>query len=252
MKNIRIIPRLDIKGPNVVKPVQTEALRVVGNPKILAEKYYHDGADELLYMDIVASLYQRNLDFDLLRRVTENIFIPVTVGGGIRSIQDIATVLRSGADKVAINTFAVHHPEFLVQAVRQFGAQCIVLSIEAKKQTNGTWEAFTDGGRERTGKDAVVWAKEAIELGVGEILLTSIDRDGTRLGYDQELISAIASFATVPIIAYGGASAPQDLRLALQNGVDAVAASSIFHYNNYSIVDIKKDLASHSINVRIL
>lgn len=251
MKNIRIIPRLDIKGPNVVKPVQTEALRVVGDPKILAEKYYHDGADEILYMDIVASLYQRNLDFELLRKVTENIFIPVTVGGGIRTVQDIATVLRSGADKVAINTAAINRPEFLTEAVHQFGAQCIILSIEAKQQSDGTWEAFTDGGRERTGKNAIEWAKEGIRLGVGEILLTSIDHDGTKTGYDLDLIKQVAAFAPVPIIAYGGASGPEDMNKALLAKADAVAAASIFHYNNYSIFEVKEYLKDQSINVRM-
>lgn len=143
MKNIRIISRLDIKGPNVVKPIQTEALRVVGNPKESADRYYREGADELIYLDIVASLYQRNLDFDLLKSVAENIFIPITVGGGIRSIYDISNVLRSGADKVAINTYAVKHPNFLSQAVREFGSQCIVLYVEAKKQIGGKYEVYT-------------------------------------------------------------------------------------------------------------
>ena len=147
MKNIRVIPRLDIKGPNVVKPVHTEALRVVGNPKELAKRYYEEGADELIYLDIVASLYQRNLDFDLLKSVTENIFIPVTVGGGIRTIHDINNALRSGADKVAINTYAVRRPKFLSEASREFGSQCVVLYIEAKKQKDGSYEAYTDGGR---------------------------------------------------------------------------------------------------------
>jgi len=148
MKNIRIIPRLDIKGNNVVKPVQTDALRVVGNPRELAQRYYHDGADELLYMDIVASLYQRALDIELLKTTVADIFIPVTVGGGIRSLHDITAVLRAGADKVAINTYAIHHPAFIDQAVAEFGAQCIVLSVEAQRQADGHWEAYTDGGRE--------------------------------------------------------------------------------------------------------
>src|SRR3989344_1276571 len=179
MKKIRIISRLDIKGPNVAKGVQSEGLRVVGNPRELAFKYYNDGADEIIYMDIVASLYQRNLDFDQLKSVSDNIFIPFTVGGGIRSIGDINNALRAGADKVVINTYAVKNPEFLSEAARKFGAQCIVLSVEAKKIAENKWEAYTDGGRERTGLDAVSWIKKGIELGVGEILITSIDQDGT-------------------------------------------------------------------------
>src|SRR3989344_2937347 len=185
MKTVRLIPRLDIKGSNIVKGVHTEGLRVVGHPKELALKYYQEGADEIAYMDIVASLYDRNLDFDQLRSVCDNIFIPFTVGGGIRSINDINNALRAGADKVAINTHAIHHPEFLAEAARNFGSQCIVLSIEAKKIRVNKWEAYTEGGRERTSVDVVEWARTAIDLGVGEIMLTSIDQDGTQRGYDM-------------------------------------------------------------------
>src|SRR3990167_1380635 len=177
-KNVRIIPRLDIKGPNVVKPVMTEALRIVGNPRELAYRYYKEKADEIVYMDIVASLYGRNLDLDQLKTVTEGIFIPITVGGGIRSIGDINNALRAGADKVAINTNAISHPEFLKEAVETFGAQCIVLSVDAKKQANGQYEPYTDGGREKTGKEVVPWVKKAIEMGVGEIMVASIDKEG--------------------------------------------------------------------------
>lgn len=253
MKNIRIIPRLDIKGFNVVKPVQTEALRVVGNPKELAYRYYREGADELIYLDIVASLYQRNLDFDLLKSITENIFIPITVGGGIRSIYDINNVLRSGADKVAINTYAVKHPDFLNEAVKEFGSQCIVLYVEAKKQLDGSYEVYTDGGRERTGLEAITWIKKAINLGVGEILLTSVDRDGTRCGYDIDLLKKVSSFSPIPVIAHGGAGSLDSLKEAVIDAkVDALAVSSIFHYNNFSIVKVKEFLASNNVNVRII
>jgi len=253
MKNIRIIPRLDIKGPNVVKPVQTEALRVVGEPKKLALHYYKDGADELIYLDIVASLYQRNIDFDLLKSVTENIFIPITVGGGIRSIHDINNVLRSGADKIAINTYAVKRPEFLKEAVREFGSQCIILYIEAKKQPNGNYEAYTDGGRERSGLEVISWIKKAIDLGVGEILLTSIDQDGTRRGYDIELLKKISTFSPIPVIAHGGAGKPESLKEAIIDAeVDALSISSIFHYNELSIKEIKKYLYENKINVRTI
>ncbi len=253
MKNIRLIPRLDIKGPNVVKPIQTEALRVVGNPKKLAYHYYEAGADELIYLDIVASLYQRNLDFDLLKSVAKNIFIPITVGGGIRSISDINNVLRSGADKVAINTFAVKNPNFLSQAVKEFGSQCVVLYVEAKKRAQGGYEVYTDGGREKTGLEVIAWIKKAIGLGVGEILLTSVDRDGTRGGYDIELLKKIASFSPVPLIAHGGAGSLHSFEEAVTLAkVDALGVSSAFHYNNFSISDVKNYLAKNNINVRII
>jgi cyclase len=204
-------------------------------------------------MDIVASLYQRNIDFDQLQKVTEGIFIPITVGGGIRTIQDINNVLRAGADKVAINTHAVHNPEFLKQAVAEFGSQCIVLSVEAKKLPNGTWEAYTDGGREQSGRDVVVWVQEALQLGVGEILLTSIDFDGTRRGYDLELANAITGFTKVPVVLHGGAADPASMESAVLEGkVDAVAASSIFHYNDYTIGEVKSYLQTKGINVRMM
>lgn len=252
MKNIRIIPRLDIKGSNVVKPVHTEALRVVGDPKVLAGKYYEEGADEIIYLDIVASLYQRNLDFDLLKRVTDKIFIPFTVGGGIRSIQDINNSLRAGADKVAINTYVIKNPDFLREASNEFGSQCIVLSIEAKRLSSGTWEVFTDGGRERTGLDAVEWAKRGIDLGVGEILITSIDQDGTRRGYDLELIKRISSFSPIPIITYGGSGKPEHMLDAIAAGADALSAATMFHYNEFSIKSTKEFLKNNNIPVRII
>ena len=203
-------------------------------------------------MDIVASLYQRNLDFDLLRSVASEIFIPLTVGGGIRSIHDINNALRAGADKVAINTYALGHPEFLREAVRTFGAQCIVLSVEAKKINPNSWEAYTDGGREKTGIDAVEWAKRAVDLGVGEILITSIDRDGTRRGYESELVSAITSWAPVPVIAHGGAGSSRTVaEVITKNCADAVAVSSSFHYGDLSVSGLKSDLFKDGIQVRI-
>ena len=251
MAKIRIIPRLDIKGPNVVKPVMTEALRVVGNPKGLANLYYKEGADEIIYMDIVASLYGRNLDFDQLRAVTEGIFIPFTVGGGIRSIQDVNNVLRAGADKVAINTYAVSHPKFLRQAVETFGAQCIVLSVDAKRQSDGSWEAYTDGGRERTGRDVISWVKQGLGQGVGEILIASVDRDGTRKGYEIDLIGKISSFSPVPVIVHGGAGSLDSFRKAVVDGhADALSASSVFHYKELGIRRVKNYLLSEKIDVR--
>ncbi|MFH1523279.1 MAG: imidazole glycerol phosphate synthase cyclase subunit [Patescibacteria group bacterium] len=252
MKNIRIIPRLDIKGPNVVKPIQTEALRVVGNPKELAVRYYQAGADEIIYLDIVASLYQRNLDFKLLKSVTKDIFIPVTAGGGVRTIQDINNALRSGADKVAINTHLVKEPEFINKAIREFGSQCIVLFIEAKKQTDGSYEVYTDGGRERTGLEVISWAKRAVKLGVGEILISSIDKDGTRDGYDIDLLKKINQLAPIPVIAHGGAGSLDSLEQAVKEGrADALGVSSILHYKEFTVKKIKNFLKRKNINVRI-
>jgi len=252
MENIRIIPRLDIKGPNVVKGIFTEGLRVVGNPKDLAKKYYNEGADELLCMDIVASLYQRNFDFDLLRSISEGIFIPITVGGGIRSVNDINNALRAGADKVAINTYAIKNPKFLNEAVKKFGSQCIVLSVEAKRRIDGTWEAYTDGGREHTGVNAVEWIKKALALGVGEVVITSIDRDGSRKGYDLELIDAIAGFCHVPVVVHGGAGTKESVADVIKKtGPDAVALATPLHYQDFKIQDLKKYLFNKKINVRI-
>lgn len=251
MRHIRIIPRLDIKGPNVVKPVHTEALRIVGNPQELARRYDAEGADELMYIDIVASLYQRSLDFELLKSVTENVFIPVTAGGGIRSIQDINHALRSGADKVAINTHAVRHPEFLREAVQEFGSQCIVLFIEAKRRPDGRYVVYTDGGREPTDMDVVEWAKRGIELGVGELLLTSIDRDGTGRGFERPLIEAVGAIAPIPLIIHGGAGSCESIEEAVAIGnADAVALSSILHYNTHSIREVKAHLSANGYTMR--
>lgn len=253
MKNVRIIPRLDIKGQNVVKPVQTEALRIVGKPKELAYRYYEEGADELIYLDIVASLYQRNIDFDLLKSVMQDIFIPVTVGGGIRTIHDINNALRAGADKVAINTHVIHHPEFITEAAKEFGSQCVVLFVEANKRPNGSYEVYTDGGRERSGVEALSWVRRAIELGAGEILLSSIDQDGTRRGYDLELLEHISRFATVPVIAHGGAGGLDSFAEAIAKGkADALSASSVFHYNEHTISEVKVFLKAHGFSVRTL
>lgn len=249
--NVRIIARLDIKGPNVVKPVQADALRVVGNPKEFAEKYYRQGIDEIFYLDIVASLYQRSIDFDMLKDVCRTIFVPVTVGGRIRSVEDIQNILASGGDKVAINTYAIENPHFLSLAVREFGAQCIVLSIEALKLGDNKWEALTEGGRQKTGVDVVEWAKKAIDLGVGEILLTSIERDGTRKGFDIELVKSITKFAHVPVVAHGGAKNPESvLEVIVKGKADAVSISSIFHYDAYTTTSIKEYLNTNGVPVR--
>lgn len=251
MKKIRIIPRLDIKGSNVVKGIHCEGLRVVGNPEELARHYYKDGADEILCMDIVASLYQRNFDFDLLRSISKEVFVPITAGGGIRSVNDINNILRAGADKVAINTYAIRNPIFITEAAKRFGSQCIVLSIEAKKRPDGGWEAYVDGGREKTGVDVIEWAKKAISLGAGEILITSIDNDGTKNGYDIELTKKISQFSPIPIIVHGGAGNINSFNNILKEcRVEGLSAASIFHYNELAIKNIKKSL-SNKFPVRI-
>ncbi len=228
---IRIIPRLDIKGPNVVKGVHLEGLRVVGLPEDFARAYYAQGADELIYLDQVASLYGRNSLDEIVRRAAEQIFIPLTVGGGIRTVEDIQRLLRAGADKVAINTGAIKNPELIREGARAFGSQCIVLYVEAKERKPGTYECLTDNARERSGLDLFDWVKKAVDLGAGEVLLTSVDREGTGKGYDLELTAKVAEWVGVPVIASGGAGNPNHLYEVITKGrADAVCAASLFHY----------------------
>lgn len=245
MKKTRIIPRLDVKGPNVVKGIQLEGLRVVGNPSELARKYYNEGADELIYIDIVASLYSRdNLVHIIEETIKKDVFIPITVGGGIRSPEDIDRVLRAGADKVAINTAAVKNPELLKEASRVFGSSTIVLSVEAKRVAGGEWEAYVDNGREKTGLDVIAWIKKGIDLGAGEILLTSVDREGTRLGYDLDLIHAVTSFASVPVVASGGAGKIEHVEQCLEDkNLDGIAIASLFHYGELTVHELKEKLS---------
>jgi cyclase len=230
-KNIRIIPRLDIKGPNLVKGIHLEGLRVLGKPEDFARYYYENGADELMYMDIVASLYNRNSLHDIITKTAREIFIPLTVGGGIRTIDDIREVLRAGADRVALNTAAIKNPDIIFKASRVFGSSTIVVSIEAIKQPEGRYLAYTDCGREYTGIEVGEWAKSVEQLGAGEIFLTSVDRDGTGLGYDIGLIKMVSSRVSIPVIAYGGAGKLEDIAAAVRAGADAVSVSSMFHYD---------------------
>lgn len=249
---MRVIPRLDIKGPNVVKGIHLEGLRVVGDPGELATRYYREGADELLYMDIVASLYGRNSLLEIVEKAAESIFIPMTVGGGVRTMEDIRAILRAGADKVAVNTAAVKTPSFITDAARRFGSQCVVVSIEAKHRGPGRWEALTDNGRETTGLDAVDWAHKAAELGAGEILVTSVDREGTGKGYDLELVSRLSGSLTVPVIACGGAGSPAHAAdAATTGGADAVALASLLHYKRGTIAAVKEELARRGLPVRL-
>ncbi|NDA37209.1 MAG: imidazole glycerol phosphate synthase subunit HisF, partial [Acidimicrobiia bacterium] len=196
---LRLIARLDIKGANLIKGIHLEGLRVVGDPQIYAAKYYSDGADEIIYMDTVASLYGRNNLVDVVSRATEHVFVPITVGGGIRSVEDARTLLRAGADKVAINTAAIKEPKLVRQLSDVWGSSTIVLSIEAKKTGDKRWEAYTDNGRERTGLDAVRWAEEGAKLGAGEIFITSVDREGTKSGFDCELVAEITKRVDIPV-----------------------------------------------------
>ena len=231
MKYIRIIPRLDIKGPNLVKGIHLEGLRVLGKPEDFAKLYYEQGADELIYQDTVASLYQRNSLTDIITRTAKNIFIPITVGGGLRTLDDINTVLRAGADKVSINTAAINNPDFITEASRVFGSSTIVIAIEAIKQPDNSYLAYTDNGREYTGIDAIAWAKEVEERGAGEILLTSIDKEGTGDGFDTELIKKISNVVTIPVIGHGGAANESHISDSIKDsGADAVAIASMLHY----------------------
>ncbi|WP_295127404.1 imidazole glycerol phosphate synthase subunit HisF [uncultured Chitinophaga sp.] len=230
--NVRIIPRLDIKGPNLVKGIHLEGLRVLGKPEAFARYYYENGADELFFQDTVASLYDRNSLHDIITLTAREIFIPLTVGGGLRTIQDIRDVLRAGADKVSINTAAIKNPAFIREAALKFGSSTIVVAIEAIRQQNGEYLAYTDNGREHTGIEVLSWARQVEELGAGEIVITSVDREGTGLGFDVELTRMVAEQVGIPVIAHGGASSPEDIARAVTAGkADAVAVSSILHYD---------------------
>ncbi len=229
---VRIIPRLDIKGPNLVKGIHLEGLRVMGKPERFARLYCEEGADELFYMDVVASLYQRNNLLDIVSKTAEEIFIPLTVGGGLRSLDDIRAVLIAGADKVALNTAAINRPDFVREAARRFGSSTIVISIEAIRKPDGTYEAYTNNGRERTGVDAVAWAMQAAELGAGEIVVTSIDCEGTGCGFDIDLTRRIAESVPIPVVACGGAGTVDHIYEVIAAGrADAVCMASMLHYN---------------------
>ncbi|KTD47591.1 glycosyl amidation-associated protein WbuZ [Legionella quateirensis] len=253
MSNVRLIARLDIKGPNLIKGIHLEGLRVVGNPNEFAMQYYAQGADELIYMDTVASLYGRNNLSDIVKTTAENVFIPITVGGGIRSVDDVKQLLRCGADKVAINTAATKNPSLLSDIARRFGSQCVVLSIEAKRTVNGRWEVLTDNGREHTSMDVVDWARNGEEFGAGEILLTSIDQEGTRKGFDLELVKQVSEAVSIPVIASGGMGRLEDLTDVIREGkADAVAMADVLHYKRLSLSEIRNYALDNDIHVRTL
>ena len=227
----RIIARLDIKGPNLVKGIHLEGLRVLGKPEDFALWYYENGADELMYIDVVASLYERNSLNDIITKTAKKAFVPLTVGGGLRNVEDIKEVLRAGADKVSLNTAAIRNPMLIKEASRKFGSSTIVVTIEAIKHPDGQYYAYIDNGREFTGVEVVSWAQKVEELGAGEIVITSVDREGTGKGFDIELMKQIASVLSIPVIAHGGAGKVEDIKNVFQEGkADAVAIASILHY----------------------
>jgi cyclase len=251
IRNTRLIARLDIKGPNVIKGVHLEGLRVIGPPNELALRYYEQGADELIYIDVVASLYGRNSLGEIVQQAAQNVFVPMTVGGGIRSVDDVTHLLRCGADKVAVNTAAVGNPRLISDIAHRFGSQCMVLSVEAKQIGTGRWEAYTDNGRERTGLDVVEWVRRGVELGAGEILLTSVDREGTRKGFDIPLVRAVTQEVMVPVIASGGMGKPSDLLQVVRDAeADAVAMADILHYKRATIGEIRDVARAAGLGVR--
>lgn len=250
MKNVRLISRLDVKGSNLIKGVHLEGLRKIGDPQEHAIKYYQQGADEIIYMDVVASLYGRNNLSDIVERTAENVFVPITVGGGIRSVEDVKHLLRCGADKVAINTAAVQNPYLLSDVAEIFGSQCVVLSVEATKHDSGEWGIYTDNGRERTVYEVQEWVTKAIEIGAGEILLTSVDQEGTNRGFDLDLIEIVSKAVNVPIIASGGMGICQHIVDAIGHGADAVAMADVLHYNKMTMDDIHSECKNMGLHVR--
>ena len=253
----RIIPCLDVKDGRVVKGINFVNLRDAGDPVENAVVYDREGADELVFLDITASHDRRDIIIDLVERTAERVFIPFTVGGGVRSVEDIGRILKAGADKVSINTEAVQNPELIREGQKRFGSQCVVVAIDARRSGGGTaksqgWDVFTHGGRTPAGVDAVEWAKKAEEWGAGEILLTSMDRDGTQDGYDIELTRAVSEAVSIPVIASGGAGRLEDFEGVLTVGkADAALAAALFHYRRLSIREVKQHLAKTGVPVRL-
>ena len=253
MQTVRVVPCLDVDGGRVVKGVNFVGLRDAGDPVELAARYDREGADELVFLDITASVDSRDTTIDMVRRTAEEVFIPFTVGGGIRSVEDARGILRAGADKVSVNTAAVDGPELVTGLAAEFGIQCVVVAVDARRSTAvpSGFEVFTHGGRTPTGRDAVAWVTEVVALGAGEILLTSMDRDGTRDGFDIEMLKAVGAVATVPLIASGGVGDLNHLvQGATEGGADAVLAASIFHFGEHTVADAKRHLAGAGVAVR--
>ncbi len=250
MANLRLIARLDVKAPYLIKGVHLEGLRKLGDPQAFAQRYYEQGIDEIIYIDAVASLYERNTITDLVRHTAENVFIPITAGGGVRTVEDARALLRAGADKVAINTAATRRPELITEMAENFGAQCMVLSIQAKRHKDG-WEAYCDQGREHTDLDAIAWAKQGEKLGAGEILITSVDQEGTGNGFDIELVHNITKAVSIPVIASGGMGEIQHLiGVARQSNANAVAMARVLHFNELGLEAIRMAAQSNGLPVR--
>lgn len=250
MKKTRLISRLDVKGNNLIKGVHLEGLRKLGDPQEFAYRYYQQGADEIIYMDVVASLYGRNNLSEIVEHTAENVFIPITVGGGIRSIADVKHLLRCGADKVAINTAAIETPTLLSDIAEVFGKQCVVVSVEAGRQENGDWAVYTDNGREKSQYEVREWVTKAEALGAGEVMLTSINQEGTGQGFDLELIKLVSQAVNIPVIASGGMGTIEHAKNAYLHGADAIAMADILHYNKMSIPEIRSGLMEAGVPVR--
>lgn len=249
--NTRLISRLDIKGPNLIKGVHLEGLRIIGDPNSYAQKYYEQGVDEIIYMDTVASLYGRNNLHEIVKKTANGVYVPITVGGGIRSVDDVKLLLRCGAEKVAVNTAAVKNPKLITEISRKFGSQCMVLSIEAKRKQNKCWEVYTENGRQSTGIDVTEWAIEGQKREAGEILLTSIDYEGTRKGFDYELIESITNKLSIPVIASGGMGSVDHVKiLAEKCKPDAIAMADVLHYERLTMNEIRKSCIEYNIDVR--
>ncbi|MEO7122914.1 MAG: imidazole glycerol phosphate synthase subunit HisF [Lacisediminihabitans sp.] len=246
---VRVIPCLDVAAGRVVKGVNFMNLRDAGDPVELAQRYYEQGADELTFLDVTATVDERSTTFDVVRATAEQVFIPLTVGGGVRSADDVAKLLASGADKVGVNSAAIARPELIGEIADRFGSQVLVLSLDVKR-SGGSFVVTTHGGRTETALDALIWAKEAIERGVGELLVNSIDADGTRNGFDLELIAAMRRISSVPVIASGGAGAVEHFAPAIESGADAVLAASVFHDGDMTVNDVKRGLAAAGLLVR--
>ncbi len=241
--NKRIIARLDIKGPNLIKGINFEGLRKLGNPNDFAIKYYVEEVDEILFMDNVASLYGRNSLFDVIKKSTKQLFVPITVGGGIRNLSDVEKILKSGADKVAINSAAISNPDLISQISKTFGSQCLVVSIEAKKKDDKSWEAYVHNGRDKTGLDVIEWSKKCVDLGAGEIFVTSIDQDGTFKGFDNLLNDKISKNLKIPLVIGGGLGSLENLDLIkINQNINGLLIGSALHYNKIKIKDIKSYL----------
>ncbi|NJL99643.1 MAG: imidazole glycerol phosphate synthase subunit HisF [Synechococcaceae cyanobacterium SM2_3_2] len=252
MLSKRIVPCLDVRAGRVVKGINFVNLQDAGDPVEMAQVYDQAGADELVFLDITATHEDRGILLDVVRRTAEQVFIPLTVGGGIRDLETIRTLLRAGADKVSINSAAVQDPDLISRASQRFGSQCIVVAIDARRQEDGSWAVYVRGGRENTGLDALMWAKEMAERGAGEILLTSMDADGTQAGYDLELTSRVAECISIPVVASGGAGTCEHIRQAVTDGAaEAALLASLLHYGQLSIAEIKADMQAHGIPVRL-